>query len=207
MPTAMPPGYGVIAGRPIVQSVSLGFGPTTIMEATMRLNPCIATLALVLALGVAAAWTAPVGAHQGSPATGCVDGVTVTRLGYGLPSAADGQQLTLLRVTFDPGGSIGAHVHPGALTLSIESGALVYAVIEGEAELQRPAVDGTPVPAEPLTAGQEMTLNPGDWVFEEGIIHSARNDGADPAVVLIAGLMRDGEPFTQCDDAHATSAA
>ncbi len=173
----------------------------------MRLNPRLATLAFVLALGLAAAWAAPLGAHQGGPATGCVADVTVTRLGHGLPTAADGQELTLLRVTFAPGGSIGGHVHPGALTLSIESGALVYAVVEGEAEVQRAAVDGTPVPAESLTAGQETTLNPGDWVFEQGIVHTARNDGAEPAVVLVAGLMRAGEPFTQCHDAHATPAA
>ena len=173
----------------------------------MRANLRLAVLALVLAFGLAAAWTAPLDAHQGGPATGCVENVTVTPLGRGQPSAADGQELTLLRVTFAPGGTIDRHVHPGALTLSIESGALVYAVVEGEAAGQRGAVDGTPVPAESLTAGQETTLAPGDWVFEQGIIHTARNDGPEPAVVLVAGLMRAGEAFTQCHDADATPGA
>jgi quercetin dioxygenase-like cupin family protein len=170
----------------------------------MRLNRYRAVLGIMFALGLAAISASPLAANQGAPAATCVSDVTVTRLGHGQPSAVEGLELTLLRVTFAPGGSIGAHIHPGALTLSIESGALNYIMLDGHAEIQRAPVDGTPVPTEMLAAGQEATLNPGDWLFEESMVHAARNDGSEPAVVLIAGLMRAGEPFTQCVDWPAT---
>ncbi len=170
----------------------------------MRSHSFLSILALCLALGLAVVWTAPLDARQASPATTCIENVTVSLLGHGLPDSASGQELMLLRVNIAPGGGFGSHSHPGALTLSIEAGTLVYGVIEGEAHVYRAAVDGTPSPTELLIAGQETTLNPGDWVFEQGIIHSARNDGEEPTVVLVAGLMRAGEPFTQCHDTHAT---
>ena len=173
----------------------------------MRLSRSRALLALVFAFGLMATWTSPLAARQAAPAPSCISDVTVERLGHGLPSAVDGLELTLLRVTFAPGGSIGAHIHPGSLTLSIESGALTYGMLDGHAEVQRAAVEGTPVPTEMLDAGQETILNPGDWLFEESMIHAARNDGAEPAVVLISGLMEAGQPFTQCVDWPATPEA
>jgi quercetin dioxygenase-like cupin family protein len=170
----------------------------------MQFNRSRTALAFVFALVMTALSALPLAARQDAPATGCVSDVTVTRLGHGLPSAAEGLELTLLRVTFAPGGSIGAHIHPGALTLSIESGALAYTMLDGHAEVQRAPVEGTPVPTEMLAAGQEAILNPGDWLFEESMVHMARNDGTEPAVVLVSGLMRAGEPFTQCVEWPAT---
>ena len=153
---------------------------------------------LFFGLGLFAFAPDRLGAHQATPSTACISGVTVEPLGVGQPTAADGQELKLLRVTFAPGGSIGMHTHPGALILSIESGALAYAMHDGDVEIHHPPVDGTPVPTDLLTAGSEAILETGDWLFEEGMMHTARNAGDDPAVVLIAGLMRTGEPFTQC---------
>jgi quercetin dioxygenase-like cupin family protein len=133
------------------------------------------------------------------PSSGCITGVTVERLASGLPSAVDDMALTLLRITFAPGsGMVDLHTHPGALVLSIESGELGYSIQEGEVEIQRATTDGTPGPMEPLASGEEATLRPGDSLFEEGLVHSARNTGDVPAVVLVAGLMAADEPFTQC---------
>jgi quercetin dioxygenase-like cupin family protein len=40
-------------------------------------------------------------------------------------------------------------------------------------------------------------LNAGDSLFEDAdVIHTARNDGSEPAVVLIANLLTAGEPVT-----------
>ena len=160
---------------------------------------------LLVALGLLAIAPARIGAHQSTPSTGCISDVTVQPLGRGQPSAAAGKELTLLRVTFAPGGSIGLHGHPGSLTLSIESGALTYAVVDGEADVVRASSDGTPAPPERLTSGDETVLRPGDWLFEQGIVHSARNDGTEPTEVLVAGLMTAGEAFTQCHEEAAAS--
>lgn len=133
------------------------------------------------------------------PSSGCITGVTVERLASGLPSAVDDMALTLLRITFAPGtGMVDLHTHPGALVLSIESGELGYTLHEGDVEIQRATTEGTPGPMESLDSGEEATLRPGDSLFEEGLVHSARNPGDVPAVVLVAGLMAADEPFTQC---------
>ena len=160
---------------------------------------------LFVCLGLFAFAPSRLDARQATPSTACISGVTVEPLGVGQPTAADGQELKLLRVTFAPGGSIGMHTHPGALTLSIESGALTYAVVDGEADVVRASSDGTPAPPERLTSGDETILRPGDWLFEQGIVHSARNEGTEPTEVLIAGLMTAGEAFTQCHEEAAAS--
>jgi len=139
------------------------------------------------------------GAQQGTPAAGNVVGVTIGLLGAGQPAAAPGHALELRRVVFEPGGSIADHVHPGALVLFVESGALTYAVAEGEVEIQRAAQPGTPGPTERLGAGDETVLNAGDSLFEQSVAHSARNDGDEPAVVLVSSVAETGEPFTVFD--------
>ncbi|MBA2519415.1 MAG: cupin domain-containing protein [Chloroflexia bacterium] len=133
---------------------------------------------------------------------GAVD-VTIEPLSSGLP-AADGYRLSLLRVTFAPGGSIGSHTHPGSLVLTVTDGALTYAIIEGEAEIVRAGDGSTPGPTELLTAGQETVLTPGDALFEQGIVHTARNAGDEPSVVLVSGLMDPDHPFTMFMEATPT---
>lgn len=157
------------------------------------------SISALMALALLAIAPHHLGAQSTPPATGCVNGVTVEPLARGLPSSAEGKALSLLRVTFAPGGSIiGLHAHPGSLVLSIESRVLGYTIQEGEVKIQRAATDGTPGAVEPLTPGEEVLLNPGDALFEEGVIHSARNTGDVPTVVLVAGLMAADEAFTQC---------
>jgi quercetin dioxygenase-like cupin family protein len=134
---------------------------------------------------------------------GAVD-VTIEPLGAGLPAAADGYKLSLLRVTFAPGGSIGTHTHPGSLVLTIAEGALAYAIIEGEAEVVRVGAAGQPGPTERISAGKEVILNPGDSLFEQGIVHTARNVSDGQTVVLISGLMEPEQPFTSFFEPVAT---
>ena len=131
-----------------------------------------------------------------APASGGAVGVVIEPLGRGSPDSAPGHDLSLLRVTFEPGGSIARHHHPGALVLTVEAGTLGYTLEEGQASIARATTDGTPGPVEPLTPGVEATLTAGDSLFEQGVVHSARNAGDEPAVVWIAGLMEAGQPFT-----------
>jgi quercetin dioxygenase-like cupin family protein len=126
-------------------------------------------------------------------------GVEVELLGAGLPAAAPGQAIGLTRLTYEAGGSLNAHTHPGASVLFVESGALTYTLIEGTATVSRassqPATPGASM-AEPLTTGT-IVLNAGDSLFEDAdVIHTATNQGADPAVVLIANLLAADEPVT-----------
>ena len=130
-----------------------------------------------------------------SPAAGPV-GVSAMLLGIGQPTVAPGHELSLRRVTIEPGGGIPAHTHPGALVIYLESGTWGYTTLGGVARLTRAAVAGTPSPAEDMPVGTEIVLNAGDVLFVEDPADDIRNTGDDPVVLLIAGLTRSGEPFT-----------
>jgi quercetin dioxygenase-like cupin family protein len=165
----------------------------------MRRTSVIVSTLLLLAVGVLGSGWLPTRAQQGTPAAANVVDVAIGLLGTGQPEAAPGHALELRRVVFEPGGSIANHVHPGALVLYIESGALTYAVVEGSVAIQRAAEDGTPGPTEELGPGDETVLNPGDALFEQAVVHSARNDGDEPTTVLVSSVAEAGEPFTVFD--------
>jgi quercetin dioxygenase-like cupin family protein len=124
-------------------------------------------------------------------------GITPQPLGGGLPSVAPGYAMGLVRLTYAPGGTLNSHTHPGASILYVESGTLTYTLIAGTATVTRSAADAsTPPAAEPLGMG-EVVLNAGDSLFEDAdVVHTARNDGDEPAVVLIANLLTAGAPVT-----------
>ena len=167
-----------------------------------RVSVLVSILALILVGSVAGGRFA--GARQGTPAAQPIVGVTVGLLGAGQPEAAPGHDLALRRVVFEPGGSIANHEHPGALVLYVESGALTYAVVEGTVEVQRAGQDGTPGPTEQLGPGDETVLDPGTSLFEQSVVHSARNDGDEPAVVWVSSVIETGQPFTLFHEGMAT---
>ncbi|MDQ3692408.1 MAG: cupin domain-containing protein [Chloroflexota bacterium] len=123
-------------------------------------------------------------------------GVTTQILGSGQPDAAPGETLGVRRNTFEPGGFVPPHRHPGALVLHVESGELTYTVVEGTVHIQRAATAGTPGPTEDLGPGQETVLRAGDWLFEQSVVHSARNATSGQTVVLVASLTAADMPFT-----------
>lgn len=182
----------------------------------MRRN-ILPIVALVLAAAAAAA--APmVGARAAAqpapqPVTiPCATNVSAQVLGNAAPGSAAEQSLVLARIIFGPGGSIGAHTHPGTLVVSVESGTLGFTLMEdaasgemGTMSVMRAAPAGTPAAAEPLAAGQEVELAPGDWFIETGMVHTARSIGEEPAAVLLSGLIEAGQPLTQCVDDTPTS--
>ena len=136
-----------------------------------------------------------VAAQDATPAAGPV-GVSATLLGSGKTTAAPGHELSLRRVTIEPGGSIPAHTHPGALVIYVESGAWGYTTLGGLAQITRAATNGTPGPTEDMPVGEEVMLAAGDWLYVEDPADDIRNTGDEPVVLLIAGLTRVGEPFT-----------
>jgi quercetin dioxygenase-like cupin family protein len=123
-------------------------------------------------------------------------GITPQPLGSGLPSVVEGYAMGLVRLTYEPGATLNSHTHPGASILYVESGTLTYTLIEGTATISRAPDEGTPRAAEELGAG-DIVLNAGDSLFEDAdVIHTARNDGSEPAVILIANLLTAREPVT-----------
>ena len=123
-------------------------------------------------------------------------GVTMQLLGTGQPATAPGLELTLRRITIAPGGSIPPHSHPGALVFFVESGVSTYTLLGGSLHLTRAVADSTPTSAEEVPIGTGIILQPGDSVFVEDPQDDAFNDGEEDLVLLMAGLTRQGEPFT-----------
>ena len=115
-----------------------------------------------------------------------------------------GQMLLQIRVTLAPGAVIPSHIHPGNLVFSVESGEVTYTAIEGSVPVSW-ARAGTPVAETPLTVGDEVVLETGDWLFEQrGTLHEVRNSGDTPAVLLISALVAGDEEFLQLAGTAAT---
>lgn len=129
----------------------------------------------------------------------CIVGVTPEMLGSGMPSNVEGYSLVSARLTFAPGATIGAHIHPGTLVATVVEGSLGFTLIsDGEMPVNRaPAADGTRA-TDVALPGEEVVLGAGDGFVETGMIHSARNASDGETVVIIAGLVEEGQPLTQC---------
>lgn len=159
-------------------------------------------LAAAVALGLIAG-SGPVFAQDATTPT-VTAAVVRDVLGGGLPAAAPGKTLQLVRFTIAPGTTLPVHTHPGTQVAWLESGTLRYTVVQGEVPVTRvgPA-DGSPGPAETLTSGMTTGMGPGDsWVEPEGVAHFAQNAGTEPVVILVASLFTVGEP-----PSHAVAAA
>lgn len=169
----------------------------------------------VLMLGMLVMVTAfPVAAHQPSGAaahrmsqeevtlsedpSSCVSDVKGEVLGS-TPSEVEGYALVSARVTFAPGGTLGAHIHPGTLVATVVEGSLGFTLItDAQMDVYRaPAADGTRA-TDIALPGEEVSLDVGDGFVETGMVHSARNLSDGPTVVMISGLIEEGQPLTQC---------
>jgi quercetin dioxygenase-like cupin family protein len=138
-------------------------------------------------------------AQTGTPAPSGITGVKVETLGRGASMAAPGYALQLIQLTFAPGGRIAMHSHPGDAVFYVESGTISWTTGSGTPLLTRAgtgtSVAGSPVPAEPLTAGAEVLLQTGDAVFyDQEATHDVRNTGSEPAVVLYSALRAADQP-------------
>ena len=127
----------------------------------------------------------------------------------GMSPVGDGSQTMILaRVIFAPGGSLGAHTHPGTVVATVESGSFGFTHLgDGEMSVNRAATADTEAAAEPLPHGEEVVLSPGDWFVETGMIHSAKNLSDGPTTVVLTGLITTGQPLTICAEEGATPAS
>ena len=139
----------------------------------------------LLALG--AALPSRAFAHQGEE-DNPLAGTTVEALVGGTPNDVPGSMLVLLRVTMEPGTVIPPHFHPGPVALYVESGTFGTEFFEGTGTRTRSAVEGTPVPAEEIAAGDDVSMPAGDTLFYDGAVHTMRNDGDEPLVLLVSAL-------------------
>jgi quercetin dioxygenase-like cupin family protein len=132
-------------------------------------------------------------AQEATPA-GEAAPVTLEMLASAPAADAPGMLQVLARVTLAPGAVVPAHVHPGQLLVTVESGTLGYTIL-GEGQSLR-AGAGTPTAAEVIAPDTEATFGPGEWfVYEAGTVHMDRNPGNEPAVVLVTGLVAADQPF------------
>jgi quercetin dioxygenase-like cupin family protein len=101
--------------------------------------------------------------------------------------------LSVIRLTFEPGAEIPAHHHPGAVVLRVEEGAFGTTFVEGEGQITRASANGTPI-AESVAAGDDLVLQAGDVLTYEGAIHTMRNAGDEPLVLLASVLLAADQP-------------
>lgn len=156
----------------------------------LRSRAIVALLALPLFLVGALQASAQGDEHEHDPFAG----VTIEALGGGEPGNTPGQTLALLRITMEPGASIDAHGHPGAVTLHVESGVFGTEFVEGNGVITRAADAGTPAPTEEAATGQELTLESGDSLFYQDARHTMANTGDAPLVLLVSALLDSEEP-------------
>ena len=162
-----------------------------------RVFRSIPGLILLLAM---LAMASPVSAQEsGTPPAGpsCISGVAAEVLGATQPEHAPGYTLVTARLTFEPGGTIGAHTHPGTLVVTVESGTFGLTLLSDDHMQITRAGSGD---EEMAVQDEEIVLEAGDGFVEMGMVHTARNLGDDELVVTVSGLVEDGQPLTQCVD-------
>lgn len=157
--------------------------------------PAIAVL-FVLSFAGAAAPTLAVQDATPIPGVELAPGVTA-EVFAGIPSArAPDQTLYVVRITFQPGSEIFPHGHPGTVVFAAESGTLGWTLVEGTAHLVRGAAAGGTASEDVTAPGTEVVLSPGDAIYyEDDVVHTARNAGDEPAVVLVGLLLEAGQPL------------
>ena len=150
--------------------------------------PCRAWLVALFALPLLLAGLAGVAAQDATP-----DPYAVERdvLAEGTPAAAPESALQLVRITIPPHAELAPHTHPGMQVSTVDSGTLLFTVIEGEAYLTR--ADGTTEVITPESG--EVAVEVGDALVEPaGMIHFGRNGSDEEIVLLTASLLEADEP-------------
>lgn len=126
-------------------------------------------------------------------------------------SAAPGYQLQLATSVFEPGAYVTSHIHPTAIVVCVQSGALGFALQHGAATVTRGAGIGKEPTTEPLMPGSEIVLEPNDCVsFDHFVTHTSHtgwNASDGPTVLLEARLAEIGSPYTVFIDANGTPVA
>lgn len=126
-------------------------------------------------------------------------------------SVAPGYELQLATSVFDPGAYVTSHIHPTAIVVCVQSGALGFALQHGSGTVTRGAGIGNEPTTEPLTPGADIVLEPNDCVafdhFASHTSHTGWNASDGPTVLVEARLAEKGAPYTVFIDAEGTPVA
>ena len=166
----------------------------------MRAHSILLFAVVVVLGGLVVVGGTPSGAiaQEGTPmadAAAPVGGAVIEILDIGEPEAAPGQALSLVRITFEPGGYFASHGHPGTQIWYIDAGTLSTTIQEGTARLTRAPVGGTPTPAEHLAPGDDVTMLAGDALFfGPDLVHTVRNEGDETTILLISAILAADQP-------------
>jgi quercetin dioxygenase-like cupin family protein len=129
-------------------------------------------------------------AQEGTPPPGGFEiapGVTAEELA---PGPAGSDQPALYRLTFAPGVTFSADATPEISLGYLESGELTFTV---DAPVTVTRAGATDAPGESVAANTEFTVQAGDYfVFPPQSSGEVRNDGQDPASLMIASIIPAG---------------
>jgi hypothetical protein len=173
----------------------------------MSWKHALVAVTVVAFIGVAGmSWTRPSDAAQ---ETTPVSEPVWEVLGAAIdPSLAPGANMELARFTWMPGYVQAPHTHYGFDVSHVLSGEIAWTVENGDAQVIRAAVAGTPGPTETVQSGSEVLLGPGDTIlFDYGdgsLIHYGRTVGNAPVVMLVASLYDASKPITMYVDENGT---
>ncbi|HEY7032717.1 MAG TPA: hypothetical protein VH482_15345 [Thermomicrobiales bacterium] len=114
-------------------------------------------------------------------------------LGQTKPPATLPAQLAIVKATYAPGASDPPGANSGTVLARVDSGTFSLTMSEGEGTIIRKPADPSDffsAQQDPLVAGVEATLNPGDMVWEAGGTSiQGRNSGTEPATVVLFVLV------------------
>ena len=153
---------------------------------------CCLLIALLIALATRAGGGSYAAANSQTTAAtpAAASGVSSLVLVAAPPAPVADGELALGRVTIDPGSTIPPHEHAGTQLATILSGELTYTVLTGSVAVR--GADGADLV---IAAGETVVLRPGDSLTEQpGAFHTARNNGAEQVVIMLATLFPAGAP-------------
>jgi hypothetical protein len=158
-----------------------------------------------LALAMTAALTPPIerrrAAAQAATPVSNVAGVpwapgVVAEIFVAVPSVQfPGQTIYLALLTFQPGGELPPHRHPGTAVVAVTAGVLSWTLVSGTAHLIHHTDRSQPDRGE-IRMPMELLLDVGDAIATEAdVVSSARAFGQEPAVVLATLILATGQPL------------
>jgi quercetin dioxygenase-like cupin family protein len=116
-------------------------------------------------------------------------------LAAGLPGFAPGYRLSLTEAVVPPGAGFAPHRHPGMQVAYIESGTLQFTVFRGRVKVFRGHPGATQELVRVIRAGRTGSIRTGEWIIETpSVWHRGANVGRTRVVILLATLLRKGEP-------------
>lgn len=161
-----------------------------------RIHVLASILSLILMLVLSGILEPELAAQEATPTPVPLSSGVVTEVLTAVPTErAPDHTLYLVRATFEPGGEIFAHSHPGTVLISVESGAFGWTLLQGTAHVIRGAATGGTAAEEVTEPGTEVILNPGDAIhYESDVVHTARNADDGTTVILTAQIAETGQP-------------